>query len=97
MKEVCTFGDQWSVLLHNEDNDNQGKKHKKDTEPDKATAVLVKDFENFGCISRKTQLLREPTDGSSDVRRSILKTGNISRFDSAETPRNLLLCCPGMD
>ena len=44
-----------------------GKETSKDTKPDKATTALVTDIEKLGFLSRITELLREPTDGSTDA------------------------------
>ena len=48
----CKFGETYT-LTHDKDKNLQGKKHKKDTTPDKATTALVKDTEKMGCIFSK--------------------------------------------
>ena len=64
----CKVGEK-CCFIHNVEKHRQGMEHQKDTQPDKVTTAL---FEKLGCIARKTEVLRDPTDGSTDVRRSVM-------------------------
>ena len=74
-RRKCSF-------THNEDN-SQGKKHKKDTTPDKARTAMVKYIEKFGSISWKTELLREATDGSENAHTSTNRTSLLAHAFSS--------------
>ena len=54
----CKIG-KTCFFIHNKHENSQGKKQKGST-PDKAKSALIKHIRKLGCISRKTELSREP-------------------------------------